>query len=116
MLSIVDFAKNYTLAPQDEIQAQYYNLEQVTIYVHIVYRHAPDSIEEDQKILRGYHFYMSDNKLHSFEFVQYCFKVFYDNLKERQIQMTQHWIWSNNYTRQFKNARMFYWLSRTQEN
>ena len=27
--------------------------------------------------------------------------------------MTQHWIWSDNYTGQFKNARMFYWLSRT---
>ena len=27
--------------------------------------------------------------------------------------MTQHWIWLDNCTRQFKNARMFYWLSRT---
>ena len=86
---------------------------QVTIYVYIVYRHALDSTKEDQKILREYHFYMSNNKLHSLEFVQYCFKVFYDNLRERQIQITQHWIWSNNCTRQFKNARMFYWLSRT---
>lgn len=86
---------------------------QVTIYVHIFYRHAPNSIEEDQKILREYHFYMSDNKLHSSKFVQYCFKVFYDNLKERQIQMTQHWIWSYNCTGQFKNARMFYWMNMT---
>ncbi len=56
---------------------------------------------------------MSDNKLHSSDFVEYCFKVFYNNLKERQIQMTQHWIWLNNCTGQFKNARIFYWLSRT---
>lgn len=56
---------------------------------------------------------MSDNKIHSSEFVQYYFKVFYDNLKERKIQMKQHWIWSNNFTGQFKNARMLYWLSRT---
>ena len=27
--------------------------------------------------------------------------------------MKQHWIWSDNCTGQFKNARMFYWLSRT---
>ena len=52
ILLVVDFAENYTLAPQDEIQPQYYNSVQVTLYVHIVYRHAPDSIEEDQKILR----------------------------------------------------------------
>ena len=76
ILSIFDFAKNYTLAPQEEIQPQYYNSVQVIIYVHIAYRHAPDSTEEDQKILREYHFYMSDNKLHSSEFVQYCFKFF----------------------------------------
>ena len=81
ILSFVDFAEKYTLALQDEVQPQYYNSVQVTIYVHIVYRHAPDSTEEDQKILREYHFYLSDNKLHSSEFVQYCFKVFYDNLK-----------------------------------
>ena len=70
----------------------------ITIYVHIVYRHAPDSIEEDQKILREYHFYISDNKLYSSEFVQYYFKDFYDNLKERQVQMTQCWIWSDKCT------------------
>ena len=81
ILSVVDFAENYTLASQEEVQPQYYNLVQVTIYVHIVYRHAPDSTKEDQKILREYHFYMSDNKLHSSGFVQYYFKVFYNNLK-----------------------------------
>ena len=52
ILSVVDFTENYTLAPQDEIQPHYYNSVQVTIYVYIVYKHAPDSIEEDQKILR----------------------------------------------------------------
>ncbi len=49
ILLVVDFAENYTLAPQEEVQPQYYNSVQVTIYVHIVYRHAPDSTEEDQK-------------------------------------------------------------------
>ena len=56
---------------------------------------------------------MSDNKIHSSKFFQYCFKVFNDNLKERQIQMTQHWIWLDNCTRQLENARIFYLLSRT---
>ena len=52
ILSVLDFAENYTLVQQDEVQPQYYNSMQVTIYVHIVYRHAPNSTEKDQKILR----------------------------------------------------------------
>ena len=47
ILLVVDFVDNYTLALQDEIQPQYYNSVQVTIYIHIVYRYALDSIEED---------------------------------------------------------------------
>lgn len=55
---------------------------------------------------------MSDNKLHSYEFVQYLFKTFFENLREREIQMTQHLIWLDNCIGQFKNNTMFYWLSR----
>ena len=92
-MSVVDFAENYTLAPQEEIQSQYYNLVKVAIFFHIVYRHADDSSEDNRKILREYHFYVSDNQLHSSEFVQYCFDIFYKNLKERGIQMREHLIW-----------------------
>lgn len=51
ILLVVDFVENYTLAPQDEVQSQYYNSVQVSIFVHIVYRHASDSTKEDHKIL-----------------------------------------------------------------
>ncbi len=47
VILFVDFVENYTLAPQEEVQPQYYNLVQVIIYVRIIYRHALDSIEED---------------------------------------------------------------------
>ena len=93
---MVDFAENYTLAPQEEIQSQYYNSVQVAMFVHIVYRHADDSTEDDRKVLREYHFYLSDNRLHSSEFVQYCFSIFYRNLRERGIHMKEHLIWSDN--------------------
>ena len=43
ILSVVDFAENYTLAPQEEIQYQYYNSQQVSIFMHILYTHADDS-------------------------------------------------------------------------
>ena len=42
ILSVVDFAENYTLQPQNEIQSQYYHSEQVSIMVHIMYRHGQD--------------------------------------------------------------------------
>ena len=43
ILSIVDFAENYTLQPQNEIQSQYYHSEQVSLMVHITYRNGPNS-------------------------------------------------------------------------
>lgn len=43
IISIVDFVEKYTLQPQNETQAQYYNSIQVAIFVHITYRHSPDS-------------------------------------------------------------------------
>ena len=33
ILLVVDFAKNYTLQPQNEIQSQYYHSEQVSLMV-----------------------------------------------------------------------------------
>ena len=53
ILSVVEFAKNYTLQPQNEIQSQYFHSEQVSIMVHITYRHGQDSSEEKRVILRS---------------------------------------------------------------
>ena len=41
-----------------------------------------------------------------------CFQLFYGDLANRGITYHQHIIWSDNCESQFKNARMFYWLSR----
>ena len=61
IVSVVDFAKNYTLQPQNEIQSQYYHSEQVSLMVHITYRHGLNSSEEQREILKEYHFYISDD-------------------------------------------------------
>ena len=50
ILSVVYFAENYTLQPQNEIQSQYYHSKQVSIMVHITYRHGQDSNEEKHVI------------------------------------------------------------------
>ena len=52
ILSVVEFVENYTLQPKNEIQSQYYHSEQVSIMVHITYRHGLDSNEEKHVILK----------------------------------------------------------------
>ena len=69
IVPIFDFSKNYTLKPQNEVQPMYYNSTQVSIFVHIGFIHAHDSTKEDTKLLREYHFYISDDQTHSSEFV-----------------------------------------------
>jgi hypothetical protein len=58
MLSVIDFAKKYMIQLQNEIQIQYYHLEQVNIMVHITYTHGPDSNEQNIVILKEYHFFI----------------------------------------------------------
>ena len=112
IVSVIDFTKNYTLKPQNEVQPMYYISIQVSIFVHIAFIHAHHSVEDDRKVLKENHFYINDNQTHSLEFVQGHLKFFYENLRERDERYNQHIIWSDNCTTQFKNPRMFYWLSR----
>ena len=95
-------------------QSQYYNSIQISIFVHITYRHAPDSAEDNQNIIREYHLYMSDGRSHSHEFVQHYFKNYIDFLQEHDIAIDRHIVWSNNCIGQFKNACMFYRLCKIQ--
>ena len=75
ILSVVVFAENYTLQPQNEIQSQHCHLEQVSIMVHIMYRHGPDSNEEKLVILKESHFYISDDRTHDIHYVQHRVKL-----------------------------------------
>jgi hypothetical protein len=67
ILSIVDFAENYTSVAQKEIQSEDYHYDQVTIFVHVLYRHdqrSLDNIErtnDNQHVIKEYHFYISDD-------------------------------------------------------
>ena len=92
ILSVVDFAENYTLQPRNEIQSQYYHSKHVNIVVQIAYRHGEDSTEEKRVILKEYHFYISDDKCHDLDFVQHNFQFFCKHLEDNNIQMEQHWI------------------------
>ena len=69
--SVVDFAENYTLKPQNEIKIQYYLSEHVSIMVHIMYQHGSDSNEEKRVILKESHFYISDDRTHDIHYMQH---------------------------------------------
>ena len=38
ILSVVDFAENYTFTAQKEIQSEYYHFDQVLIFFHVLYK------------------------------------------------------------------------------
>ena len=70
IFSVIDFAENYTFSPQKEIQSQYYHSEQVSILVHVSYRHAKEHIDGIQStveqwiVIKEAHFYISGDSDH----------------------------------------------------
>ena len=70
--------------------------------VHITYRHGPKSNINNRIIQKETNFYISDDKSHDLHYVQHYFQIFYDQLKEGDIQMDRHWIWSDGCVGQFK--------------
>ena len=107
---MIDFAENYTFVPQKEIQSEYYHSDQVSMLVHILYRHAEqnfnhiESMSENRHIIKEYHFYISDDRTHDTYFVQHYFGKIYDSLKNRGIKFNKHWIWSDRCAGQLKST------------
>lgn len=108
ILSVVDFTKNYTFSPQKEIQSEYYHSDQVSIFVHIFYRHAKlaidgfDSDENNHDVIKEYHFYISDDRTHDTFFFHHCFNVIYNDFLKRRVTFKEHWVWSYGCDGQFK--------------
>ena len=65
--------------------------------VCITYRHGPKSSINYKIIQKEINFYISDYGLHDLHYVQHCFLFFYDQIKEGDTQMDQHWIWSDGF-------------------
>ena len=104
IVSVVDFVEKYTLQPQNEVQEKYYTSQQVSIFVHITFMHSRTSIEDDRKILREYHFYISNDQSHSMEFIHGYFQLFDGDLANRGISYHQHIISLENCASKFKIA------------
>ena len=71
VVSVVDFAKNYTFKEQNEVQTMHWYSDQVTIFVHITY------VRVAAVVNKFYHFYIYDDKNHDTLFVQHCFMLHY---------------------------------------
>ena len=101
---MVYFVENYTFSPQREIQSEYYHSDQVSIFVHVLYRHAQESIygmdntPQSRDVIKEYHFYVSDDREHDTLFVQHFFGLIYDSFKKNGVSFKGtldlvRWVW-----------------------
>jgi hypothetical protein len=67
----MDFFENYAMKVQNEIQDMHWFSFQITILVHITYRHNPnyELVTKNSKILKEVHYYVSNEKDHDTLFV-----------------------------------------------
>ncbi len=114
VVSVVDFAENYKFESQNEVQSQHWFSYQISILVQITFRHNPDfdPYDEDSRIITEYHFYISDDKQHDSEFVQYCFGLHWDHMQRNGYAPKQHWVWSDGCAAQFKSSRPWFFVAR----
>lgn len=117
VLSVIDFAENYSFQTQNEIQEMHWFSIQITILVHIMYRHNPEYDPMDPKskgpILKEYHYYISDDRIHDTLFVQHCFELHWIHLTSTLgVYPAEHWVWSDGCSSQFKSSRCWYHVSR----
>ena len=114
VISVVDFAENYKFEIQNEVQSMHWHSYQISILVHISFRHNPeaDPYDEDTWILTEYHFYISDDTVHDSLFVQHCFGLHWDYLKAQNFSPKMHYVWSDGCAAQFKSAKPWFFVSR----
>ena len=105
---MVDFAENYTFEAHKEIQSEYYHFDKVSIFFHVLYRHAQHNVyniekrNDNRHVIKEYHFYISDDRTRDTHYVQHCFDIIYGSLKTHEIVMNEHWIWSDGCVGKFK--------------
>jgi hypothetical protein len=115
IVSVIDFAENYSFKWQNEVQSQHWFSFQVTILVHITFRIHPewDGVDPETMLLTEYHFYISDDKSHDNQFVQYCFSLHKDFLVQQGYPVpVEHIVFSDGCAAQFKCAKNLYFVAR----
>jgi hypothetical protein len=64
IVSCIDLLESYAMKVQNEIQNMHWFSFQITVLVHITYRHVPeyDSTINESKILKEVHYYISNER------------------------------------------------------
>lgn len=103
MVFVVDFAENYSFETQNEVQSMHWHNYQISIQMHITYRHNlhPNPYDEKSLILTEYHFYISNAQKHDSEFVQHYFKLHWQHMVTNGYAPKWHWVWSDGHVAQF---------------
>ena len=115
IVSVLDFAENYSFKWQNEVQSQHWFNFQVTILVHISFRIHPewDGLDPQTRLLTEYHFYISDDKSHDNQFVQHCFSLHQAFLMQQTYPFPiEHIVFSDGCSAQFKCAQNLYFVAR----
>ena len=115
VVSVIDFAENYSFKWKNEVQSQHWFSFQVTILVHITFRIHPewDGVDSQTMLLTEYHFYISDDKSHDNQFVQHCFSLHQDFLIQQGFPLpVEYIVFSDGCTAQFKCAKNLYFMAR----
>jgi hypothetical protein len=115
VISLIDFAENYSFKGQDKIQSQHWFNFQLTILVHIMYSLNPDYDVLDKKSRRlkiHYFYYISDDRKHDTLFVQYCLSYHWRYLNGIGMFPWRHTVWSDGCAAQFKGARSWFYVAR----
>jgi hypothetical protein len=117
MVSVIDYAENYSFEVQNEVQSMHWHSYQVTILVHImcVRNPHPNPDDESTQNIMTYHFYISDDKLHDSYFVQNCLQLYWDSVVESGFIPRNHWIWSDGCSGQFKSHVPWFFVARYSE-
>ena len=115
IMSLIDYAENYSFKEQNEVQSQHWYNFQLTILVHITYTVNPDYDVADpksKKRLTEYYYYISDDPKHDSLFVQHCLNLHWTTLCVEGRAPTRHIVWSDGCAAQFKGATAFFYVSR----
>jgi hypothetical protein len=113
VMSLIDFAENYSFKGQDEVQSQHWYNFQLTILVHITYiRNLEYNLEDptSKKFRTDYYYYISDDKQHDSLFVQFCLTKHWDILVGNGEAPLRHVVWSNGCASQFKGSKVWFYV------
>jgi hypothetical protein len=117
MVSIIDYAENYSFKVQSEVQSMHWYSYQVTILVHIMWvrNSNPDPEDESTRSIMTYHFYIFDDKLHDSYFVQHCLLLHWNSVVGAGFTPRNHWIWLDGCSGQFKSRIPWFFVARYPE-